>query len=330
MKTNKISTKIKILGALLVIATFIVIIVSLMLNQKNESDALIVNIAGKERMLSQKIAKNIFYIKTTQSGDFKELDKTVDEFIKGIKTLRDGNKALKIKQAPTQEIQSQIDVILNLWQPYLENVNKFKKAFQTDDEYLMKTAINYIAKNNNELLYEVDELVTLYTNHIEQKTEFIKIFQYVAFIILIMLVGFSITKLKQIESHAQEFIKKSQQLMHREFTKPIEPIEIEGEHEIEEVACSMNHFINQVNDAMQYSQSAIEKSQQASKKLESLSDEFSEIIGNISADKKINTSLDKSEDIMIQSSEDLRKTTKKLQGLKQELDSLLKNCNHLD
>lgn len=330
MKANKISTKIKILGALLVLATFTVIIVSLMLNQKNVSDALIVNIAGKERMLSQKIAKNIFSIKATQEADFEELDKTVNEFIKGIQILQNGDKTLKIKKAPTSEIQYQIQEVLDLWEPYLNNVQKFKKAYKSGDEKQMQNAMIYIAKHNNELLYEVDKLVTLYTKHIEQKTDFIKRFQYGAFLVLILLVGFSITKLKQIESHAQEFIKKSKELMNNEFDKPIKPMDIEAEYEIEEVACSMNHFIHQVNEAMKYSQSAIDKSQKASKKLEMLSDEFSEIIGKFAVDKKINSQLDKSEDIMIQSSEDLRKTTKKLQDLKKELDGLLKNCEQLD
>jgi hypothetical protein len=148
--------------------------------------------------------------------------------------------------------------------------------------------------------------------------------------VLFLLVSFAITKLKQIESHAQAFLQKSKELMQKEFDAPIEPMEVEGEHEIEEVANSMNYFIQKVNDAMQYSQSAIEKSQKASLKLEELSEEFSDIIGNIQADKTLNSSINKSEDIMIQSSEDLRRTTLKLQNLKKELDSLLNSCAKFD
>lgn len=330
MKSNKISTKIKILGALLVAATFTVIVVSLLLNQKNTSDALIVNIAGKERMLSQKIAKNIFYIKASRSTDFSELSATVKEFIWGITTLKNGDESLKIKPAPTQAIQEQIEKVLTLWEPFLQNVERFKRGVIQSNSFEIDSAMEYISTHNNELLNEVDTLVTLYTNHIEEKTRFIKLFQYGAFIVLFLLVSFAIAKLKQIESHAQAFLQKSKELMQKEFDAPIEPMEVEGEHEIEEVANSMNYFIQKVNDTMQYSQSAIEKSQKASLKLEELSEEFSDIIGNIQTDKKLNSSINKSEDIMIQSSEDLRRTTLKLQNLKKELDSLLNSCAKFD
>ena len=52
--TNKISTKIKIIGSLLIILMLSTIATTIYLNQQTYKDALIINIAGKQRMLTQK------------------------------------------------------------------------------------------------------------------------------------------------------------------------------------------------------------------------------------------------------------------------------------
>ncbi|MGM0623118.1 MAG: type IV pili methyl-accepting chemotaxis transducer N-terminal domain-containing protein [Campylobacterota bacterium] len=323
MKINKISTKIKILGALLIFATFAVIVVTTVLNQKNVSDALIVNIAGKERMLSQKISKNIFYLKVSKSADFKELDAAVSKFVNGLEILKNGSQTLRIRPAPTQDIRTQIVTIQNIWEPFLDKVNQFKVALSSHDSRSLTESINYIAANNEALLEEVDQLVTMYTDHIEEKTNFIKYFQYGAIFILFLLVSFSILKLKRIESHAQEFLLKSKELMRSNIQTPIDPLDIDSEEEIQEVANSLNHFVKKVNSVVSYSQSAIEQSKHASQKLEDLTYEFEMIIEELDDQKAVESHLDKSEDMMIQSSEDLIRSTKKLEKLKMELDTLL-------
>ncbi len=58
-------------------------------------------------------------------------------------------------------------------------------------------------------------------------------------------------------------------------------------------------------------------------KLESLTDEFDSLISEIEGKSEIMKQIDKSEDIVIESTEELLKSTKKLQDLKAELDKLL-------
>ena len=167
MKKAKISTKIKLLGALLIFSMFVVTSITIYLNQKNIKDALIVNIAGKNRMLTQKITKNILYLYQNKKPDFVELDKAVSEFDYGITTLKDGNTLLYIKNAPTQEINAQISKVLLLWSTFKYNVKQFKKSILLDDKRSQSSILYYINNSNNELLNEVDKIVTLYTNHIE-------------------------------------------------------------------------------------------------------------------------------------------------------------------
>ena len=62
MKENTITNKIKLIGIFFIILMTSIIITTIYLNEKNKKDALLINIVGKQRMLTQKISKNIFYL----------------------------------------------------------------------------------------------------------------------------------------------------------------------------------------------------------------------------------------------------------------------------
>jgi nitrate/nitrite-specific signal transduction histidine kinase len=51
-----------------------IIATTIYLNNKNEKDAMIINIAGKQRMLTQNISKNIFYLYSNPKSSQNELD----------------------------------------------------------------------------------------------------------------------------------------------------------------------------------------------------------------------------------------------------------------
>ncbi|RXJ66226.1 hypothetical protein CRV08_13715 [Halarcobacter ebronensis] len=325
MKRIGVGQKIKILGALLLSSIFCVIVITIYLNQKNIKDATIVNIAGKQRMLTQRITKNVFYLYQVRSNNFTEIDNAIDEFKFGLNTLRNGNSLLKISEAPTEKIAEQISKVTVLWNTFEKNVNQFKHALLKNDIEELNSIISYVYQTNNKLLDEVDEIVSLYTEYIEQKTAFIKNFQYLAFSFMFIFALYSLIQLKQIESNAKEFIDKYKEIGSHDITE-LEPIHVETEKEFVEMADNLNCFINKVNSAMGYSQTALEQSRMASEKLQDLADEFEDIISELGDKTDIIKGIDRSEDIAIESSENLLRTTNKLNDLKKQLDLLLKSC----
>ncbi len=326
MKTQSVSNKIKVIGALLMITIFTVISITIHLNYKNTKDALIVNIAGKQRMLTQRITKNIYLINQTKSKNFTEMDKAISQFIFGLSTLKDGNKALNITEAPVHNIKSQIEKVQVLWNLFYKNSLEFKDAILKNDTQKINSLLLYFNEANNELLFEVDEIVTLYTNYIEEKTNFIKNFQYTAFGFLFIFSLYSLIQLRQIQSHANEFIEKAKEIGSKNIAE-MAPIKVEGEKEFVEMADNYNQFISKVSSAVNYSQNALDQSKLASEKLESLTDEFDNLISEIENKSEVMNQIDKSEDIVIESTEELLKSTKKLQDLKAELDKLLSTCS---
>jgi len=331
---NKISSKIKVIGALLLILMLSTIATTIYLNQQNVKDALVINIAGKQRMLTQKISKNIFYINYSSNKDFYELNSAVDEFIKGLNTLKHGDENKKIHAAPTFKIKTQMLEVDILWKKFYEDIQHFKiltNSNEIDKDEKLKDIILSIYKTNPILLDNVDKLVTMYTNHSENKTEYMKTFQYVSATIFLSFFLYSILRLREIESHVEEFIKFSKQLItNDENGSKIKPIKIDAESEIVEVSDTINCFINKINTAMDHSNEALQQSQQASVKLEELTDEFDKIIGEIQDKSSISEHLNNSEDMVIESTEELLNSTKKLNKLKIELQKLTESCKTLN
>lgn len=330
IKPNKISTKIKLIGALLIFLMASVIATTIYLNQQNIKDALLINIAGKQRMLTQKIAKNIFYVHYNSSMDFYELNSACDEFIEGLSTLKHGNQDKGILVAPTNEIASQLNEVSKLWENFYEDVQNFKllSSSEPKKDKELEDIVASIYKHNTILLSNVDKLVTMYTNHSEDKTNFIKSFQYTSGAILFLLFIYSLMQLKSIESHVDSFMQYSKMLVDNEDISSLTPIklEAESEHEIIEVSDTINCFINKINSAMEHSNEALLQSQKASSKLEELTDEFDTILGELKDKSLASKHLNNSEDIVIESTEELINSTKKLTNLKKELDKLIKSC----
>ncbi|MFA7083259.1 MAG: type IV pili methyl-accepting chemotaxis transducer N-terminal domain-containing protein [Arcobacteraceae bacterium] len=330
MKTQKISTKIKTLGALFVLLTLGIIATTIYLNEKNAKDALIINIVGKQRMLTQKIAKNIFYLNHTKTNNFNELDASIDEFIYSLNTLREGNPLLGISGVPTKHIATQFYIIDIIWNNYNQNVQDFKREILVENPTDLKRLnlfVEGIYTNNTILLKEVDNLVHLYTLHAEDKTKYLRYFQYAAALLLLLLFIYGFIKLKEIEQNAQNFIDSTKRLIENGDIEHLKPIQLKAESEIVEVSDTINCFISKINSAMEFSSSAIEQSRQASNKLEEITEEFDKILDDLKDSATISKQLNRSEDMVIESTEDLINSTKRLQELKTELDKLKKSCN---
>lgn len=327
MSANNITTKIRLIGLFFLILMISIIVTTIYLNDKNEKDGLIINIAGKQRMLSQNIAKNIFYINQFKEMSFAELDSSTDEFIYNLNTLKNGNNFSKIKVAPNSDIANQLMKVEILWKSFHKNIISFKDLIKTRKESKeLDFVIENIYTSNTKLLNEIDILVYLYTDFSEDKIENIKNIQYLFAFLILILILFSFFEVKKMEKNALRFLEESKKLMSQDISSPLKPINIQAEGEIEDAANSLNNFINKINLAMEDSTNAIIQSKNASNKLEDLTGEFDLIIDELKNSKEISNYLDRSEDIAIESQEHLINSTKRLEELRKELEKIANGC----
>ena len=329
MKQNTISTKIKFIGILFIILMTSIIVTTIYLNEKNKKDALIINIAGKQRMLTQYISKNIFYLYNNKNTSFLELDSSTIEFIYNLSSLKKGNSLTGITKAPTDEIEKQLLKVETLWNIFNKNISDFKEVVQKKDnskEIILENIVEAIHTTNSILLFEVDTLVSMYTIYMETKSDYLRYIQYIFALIIIFLMIYSFSQLKTMEENARKFFEESKKIMENDSNELLIPIKIEAEKEIIEATDTINCFIDKINSAMTYSANAIEQSKNASIKLEEITDEFDKVIDELTNSADFSKQLNKSEDIVIQSQENLMNSTKKLQELKNELDKLMDSC----
>ena len=324
MKKSNISTKIKVIGILFALLMTSIIATTIYLNNKNEKDAMIINIAGKQRMLTQNISKNIFYLYSNPKSSQNELDTSIEEFIYNLESLKGGNSLSKLKESPNIQIDRQMLQIEYLWSIFYQNIVKFKELIQNNsNKQELQNIVNVIYETNPELLYEVDALVSLHTINSEQKIRFLKNSQYFFAILILFLIIYSFLELKTMEKNALKFIEESKKVMEQNFEEPLKPIKIEAEGELIEASNIFNRFLNKINSAIIDSNSALEQSKNASYKLEEISNEFDEIINELQNKSEISKQLNKSEDIAIQTQEQLLHSSKRLNELKNELEKII-------
>ena len=324
MKKSNISTKIKVIGILFPLLMTSIIATTIYLNNKNEKDAMIINIAGKQRMLTQNISKNIFYLYLNPKSSQNELDTSIEEFIYNLESLKGGNSLSKLKESPNIQIDRQMLQIEYLWSIFYQNIVKFKELIQNNsNKQELQNIVNIIYETNPELLYEVDALVSLHTINSEQKIRFLKNSQYFFAILILFLIIYSFLELKTMEKNALRFIEESKKVMEQNFEEPLKPLKIEAEGELVEASNIFNRFLNKINSAIIDSNSALEQSKNASYKLEEITNEFDEIINEIQNKSEISKQLNKSEDIAIQTQEQLLHSSKRLNELKNELEKII-------
>ena len=324
MKKSNISTKIKVIGILFALLMTSIIATTIYLNNKNEKDAMIINIAGKQRMLTQNISKNIFYLYSNPKSSQNELNSSIEEFIYNLESLKGGNSLSKLKESPNIQIDRQMLQIEYLWSIFYQNIVKFKELIQNNsNKQELQNIVNIIYETNPELLYEVDALVSLHTINSEQKIRFLKNSQYFFAILILFLIIYSFLELKTMEKNALRFLEESKKVMEQNFEEPLKPLKIEAEGELIEASNIFNRFLNKINSAIIDSNSALEQSKNASYKLEEISNEFDEIINEIQNKSEISKQLNKSEDIAIQTQEQLLHSSKRLNELKNELEKII-------
>ena len=324
MKKSNISTKIKVIGILFALLMTSIIATTIYLNNKNEKDAMIINIAGKQRMLTQNISKNIFYLYSNPKSSQNELDTSIEEFIYNLESLKGGNSLSKLKESPNIQIDRQMLQIEYLWSIFYQNIAKFKELIQNNSKQQeLQNIVNVIYETNPELLYEVDALVSLHTINSEQKIRFLKNSQYFFAILILFLIIYSFLELKTMEKNALRFLEESKKVMEQNFEEPLKPLKIEAEGELVEASNIFNRFLNKINSAIIDSNSALEQSKNASYKLEEITNEFDEIINELQNKSEISKQLNKSEDIAIQTQEQLLHSSKRLNELKSELEKII-------
>lgn len=112
----------------------------------------VLNLAGKQRMLTQKISKDILHIRS----EIDDLKKNIDEFERTLKGLLQGDPERKLIKTEDPTILKQLEEVSKLWQPFRENV----AAILAGD--ISSERVDQITQQNMPLLNKMNTVVNLY------------------------------------------------------------------------------------------------------------------------------------------------------------------------
>ena len=119
---------------------------------------IIINLAGKQRMLTQKMSKHSLLIaeKIEVEKNTEELKKAAELFDRTLKGLMYGDKGLRLAKTDSKEIFAQLKKVQNLWIDF----KKYIDAVLAGDT--SKEVLNNIAKKNVPLLKNMHKAVTMF------------------------------------------------------------------------------------------------------------------------------------------------------------------------
>ncbi|ODS31256.1 MAG: hypothetical protein SCARUB_03625 [Candidatus Scalindua rubra] len=129
------------------------IVIVLMNSQKD--DGAVINLAGKQRMLTQKMSKEAIAL-SQGIGSKQSLVKTINLFDKTLKGLVSGDSELNLPATSNPEILGQLNHVQKLWKDLHANL-----SIVLANSDVTTAALSYINDNNMTLLKEMNKAVGL-------------------------------------------------------------------------------------------------------------------------------------------------------------------------
>jgi hypothetical protein len=126
--------------------------------QTKQQSGTVINLAGKQRMLTQKMSKEALFIAKgiNVKTNTESLKKTSELFDKTLKGLVAGDESLKLPKTTDKEILAQLEKVSTLWATLKPSIEKVADG-KSD-----KATLEAIAKENLPLLKNMNQAVQMY------------------------------------------------------------------------------------------------------------------------------------------------------------------------
>jgi len=284
-----IAMKVKLITIVLSITMIFNIFVTYYLVQDEKADARIINIAGKQRMLTQKMIVEFHRIALGKQGASQEFFRAQQEFNANLQRLGSGD--LRVSK------NSEVDLLL-------QEVEKSWKVFEalmlSTIQKDSASSLKEIYINGKKTLALMEKTVFAYEHHATSKRDFINQVQLFLGLFALFVIVYMGSLTLGIHTQLNKFLKHSSEISGRKQVNKGSELELAYEH--------IQYFLDDVEAAIDSASQAVQQSEKASVQL-----------ATAKQDLRIQEHLDRSEDIVIEANEELYKTSKLLKKLKTKL-----------
>lgn len=166
-----------------------------------DNDAVSINLAGRQRMLSQRTAKVLLAIQVDAAqGKFNDknatelkkvvslFDATLNAFKSGGQVLGGDEKPVVLKKVSDLAATKAVDEALTIWQPYKQLLVPVINS-KVVDEFSLDAATTYARDHNLKLLTLMNDLTTQLEKNTKAKASNLKLTQTIALVLSLLLFG---------------------------------------------------------------------------------------------------------------------------------------------
>ncbi len=154
-----------------------------------EQDGRVINLAGRQRMLTQKMTKEALALREGLLSS-EPLAKTARLFDKTLSGLLEGSSELGIPATNSESIRRQLSKVRALWQEFNQRVEVLLANADAPESRPFQSALDFIMAKNVELLREMNAAVKMYEQESRAKVENLKRFQIACLFFTILLAVF--------------------------------------------------------------------------------------------------------------------------------------------
>ena len=209
---------------------------SVYLNLKRMADdGTVVNYAGRQRAVSQRLAKMVYatHMGLDKTKEINSLTERMDRIING---LLNGDSEWKIPKATDQEFIAKIKEIQTIWIKYKEDIKKMSND---------KDAIKNIFEQSENILKAADEATNIAAGISESKVTNIERLQFLFFIVNVIILSFVwLISQRKISKPLTELTEKVEDIARGNLTVKIN---MDSKDEIGTLAKYMNQMVNSLN-----------------------------------------------------------------------------------
>ncbi len=154
---------------------------------KQQTIGEIINISGRQRMLSQRVTKQLLnYVSTGNPIYLQKIEETAQQFSQALNVLKNGNKL--IEKVTDPEAVSALNKLIALWDPFNKHLNEILEIKDINNPRV-KEAIDYIRQYNDKILKQANILTNIYAQISTSYIKHLKFFQLIMLAVGILFMG---------------------------------------------------------------------------------------------------------------------------------------------
>jgi len=315
--------KIKFVAALIVMLIVALAFISKNIATQNSDNLSLLKTINEQKAFTQEIAKNIFYIYKNKDASTEQLDESIKLFIANM-----NNRSDLLNNLDSDELKKETKQIVVLWNDFYLLVQHFRDKNKITNPYgiiILEKIVNEIYKKNLKLVAEFNKIIAIHKHYLDVVKERNKKIQITLFVIILVLLLYLFTQLKDLISFTQKFLQISRNIIQKSTVKGVKPIVIESNlSDVSAASDDFNYFVQKINVSMEFAMQSMQQTNSSLEEVEKNIENLLELIAKMSDEENSDKELIKKEDAIIEVLDELSNTLQKLQIVQKNLKNFKK------